>query len=139
MRMKPSSGNFDWIDALLVAAGCTIAIAVVVASSQRLALLLISVPLTLRRVMVGPPQLPEPRRGTLWSLVSIFGLLALILGVGLFVLASWVVAERIARDRNWWSAFEPVAGGLVAVLVGALCLRARYPRVQPRIPPARVT
>lgn len=87
----------DWLDALLFALGFVLALVAVIAlqslgvavnddSEEEVlatgAIALSLGPILLRRKLFGAPNLPEPRQGPLWSLLSITGILMIMAGVG---------------------------------------------------------
>lgn len=90
--------KYDWKDGLLVGVGFVACIMVLSTIKSQLGLELgrgmiasiavasiLGMPL-LRRRLFGTPQLPEPKKGVLASLISIFGLLGTIFGVALLVI-----------------------------------------------------
>jgi hypothetical protein len=130
---------YDWIDALLLALGFVGAATLVGATGKGDLIFVVLAPIALRRIFIGLPPLTEPRTGADWSLISMFGLLAMIGGTGVLAMSGWLLVDRIEHDRAWWNVCEGIAAGAVFMLAGALCLRARYPRVDPAIPRVHLT
>jgi drug/metabolite transporter (DMT)-like permease len=133
---------FDWIDAILFAVGFVlmiVALATIDLGTLRLvAFLLVALPIALRRKLFGPPEQPAPRAGAAWSLLSVLGLLGVIVGTMTLAIGADAMVDRVAYGETLSSTVEVVVAGAVMVLFGALLLRARYPRVQPVIPPAQL-
>lgn len=100
--------RFDWKDGLLVCGGFLLGIAVLALLKgtfglhaddgvvELVGLLSIGGPLAARRAIFGAPDLPEPRRGALASLMSIVGLLATLFGL----------LGLVAGARNLSAGFE---------------------------------
>jgi hypothetical protein len=124
--------SFDWKDGLLVSAGFLAGVALLFLLKTTLGidaddglvelvgLLSIGGPLAGRRAIFGAPELPEPRRGVLPSLMSIAGLLATLFGL----LALVAGARNLSSGFHAAPDFEREArAGLQAghdVLEGAL-------------------
>jgi hypothetical protein len=90
--------KFDWKDSLLVAAGFVVCVTATMLLGRLLDIevsegflqfmvgaTVLGFPLARRRIF-GQPQLPEPRRGILWSALSVVGLLASIFGMALIAI-----------------------------------------------------
>ncbi len=97
--------KLDWIDALLFAFGFAGAIALSTLLDRlyglrltRATLAIAFVPIGIRRLLFGPPTTPEPRKGVLWSMLSIVGLLVVFAGIASLVLASAAAFDKGPPD-----------------------------------------
>ena len=82
--------QMDWLDGILIAA--TFGLGIVLSSSfpesnlmgSDISVVGILAAPALRRVVLGPPSLSEPKTGVFWGLVSVLGLLLLFFSMGIF-------------------------------------------------------
>jgi len=80
------------------------------------------IPLGARRLLFGWPALPEPRVGFHWSLLSMLGIFAALIGTGTAAIGAYPL--WFGREAHLGVIF----GGLGAVVLGAAMTAARYPR-----------
>lgn len=105
--------KFDWKDGLLFTGGFVLTVAGASAlhdlggvdlgrkEIQAGLTVLAFGPLVVRRVLFGAPQLPEPRKGIVWSLVSMLGLLAMVFGIGVLALSTFPLARAFGATPDF--------------------------------------
>jgi hypothetical protein len=142
--------NFDWIDALLIAGGMALVIAVFTALQVKLsqsvlthgwsgktwgdsavwvAFVVFTVgPVKLRRKLFGGPATPLRGDESKVSASSLIGLLVVFIGVLLLASAGYVAVLRSESGRDWEPAALWAAIFAGMVVLGALLLRAASPR-----------
>ena len=128
--------QMDWLDGILIAA--TFCLGIILASSfpesnlmgSNISVMGVLAAPVLRRVVLGAPNLPEPRAGVFWGLVSITGLLLLFFSVGVFFMASIAIqqssepmpdfrAEVESRQAEYSESTREIDAFLNAVVVPA--------------------
>ena len=106
--------KLDWLDAILFSVGFagTVALAttlkmngvaapVVSFLSEGGTIALCVGLLVLRRVLFGAPQLPEPKTGFLWSLVSVLGLFLTLAGAGALFFSARFIADSFSKAPDF--------------------------------------
>ena len=132
---------YDHIDALLFAAGFVASIVVCATFDlpSEFAAGSALLPSAIRRRIFGAPKLPPPRTGAFWSLASILGLFAILIGVAL-LWGSSVSLRRMLSQSSRGYGVESIARshgsdflwtflpGTGLVSLGAFLTWIRYPR-----------
>jgi len=113
MKKSGRQIRFDWIDQILFAVGFVLSIGIAMVLHEAVEngwvmdsytdwgiFVVILIPLTIRRLIFGSPEPPEPRSGVLWSTVSMVGLLTTIGGAALFgvALMNFTRASEVQPD-----------------------------------------
>ena len=104
--------QMDWIDGVLIAVsfGIYIVLDVQLSFSQELSsygsISSIFVGPVVRRIILGSPNLPEPKNGAIWRLSSIFGLLTVFFSMGMFFLSGVAIQQSKDPMPNFRSEVE---------------------------------
>ena len=91
--------QMDWIDGVLIAAsfGFYILLDIQFSFPQELGRYAGTSSIfwgpAIRRIVFGPPNLPEPKIGAIWRLFSVFGLLTIFLSMAMFALSGLAIQQ----------------------------------------------
>ena len=91
--------QMDWIDGVLIAAsfGLYILLDIQFSIPQELGKYAGTSSIfwgpAIRRIIFGPPNLPEPKIGAIWRLASVFGLLTIFFSIGMFALSGLAIQQ----------------------------------------------
>ena len=104
--------QMDWIDGVLIAAsfGLYILLDIQFSFPQELGRYAGTSSIfwgpAIRRIVFGPPNLPEPKNGAIWRLSSIFGLLTVFFSMGMFFLSGVAIQQSKDPMPNFRSEVE---------------------------------
>lgn len=119
-----------WLEALLVV-GMVALLQVVsrkslpVLATSHLVVAVAFAPVVGRRMIFGAPDRGVMKKGALWSLLGIVGLLALLLGAGTACVGIWGLTLPDSPKPVAWAI---LGGGLAVAAFGALLDRVRFSR-----------
>ena len=91
--------QMDWIDGVLIAASFCLYITLDIQFSfshevgRYAGTSSIFLGPAIRRIIFGPPNIPEPKKGAFWGLISIFGLFTIFLSMGMFALSGLAIQQ----------------------------------------------